>query len=190
MPKRPARSILFLSCTGEERGLLGSEYFARFPTVPAGSMVADFNADMVLALGPVRDVVALGAEHSSLGPLVRAAAAKLGLETSPDPEPKQVKFIRSDQYSFVRQGIPALDVEAGLKDEKGRTDEYAARRKAWVATRYHAPKDEWDPTYDYEGIAQVARVELLAGYAVATAPERPAWNKDDPLARMTQSQSK
>jgi Zn-dependent M28 family amino/carboxypeptidase len=184
MPKRPARSILFLSCTGEERGLLGSEYFARFPTVAAGSIVADLNDDMVLALAPAHDVTALGGEHSSLGPLVDAAARALGLHTSPDPEPKQVKFIRSDQYSFVRQGIPAIDVELGLKDDKGQTADYAARRKAWVATRYHAPKDEWDPSYDYEAMAQVARIDLLVGYWVANAQQRPTWNQGDLLGRM------
>lgn len=184
LPRRPARSILLLSCTGEERGLLGSDYFARFPTVPAGSMVADFNDDMVLSLGPVHDVVALGAEHSSLGALVVAAAGKLGLQTSPDPEPKQNHFVRSDQYSFVRQGIPSIVVGAGLKDDHGRNEAYAALRKEWIARRYHGPKDEWDPSYDYETLAQVARVELLAGLEVANAPERPAWNKDDLLGRM------
>jgi Zn-dependent M28 family amino/carboxypeptidase len=184
LPKRPARSILFLSCTGEERGLLGSDYFARYPTVPAGSIVADFNDDMVLALGPVHDVVALGAEHSSLGPLVASAAKALGLETSPDPEPKQIHFIRSDQYSFVRQGIPSIVVTAGLKDEQGRTEAYAAKRKEWIATRYHSPQDQWEPGYDYEGMAQVARVELLAGFAVANAAERPSWSQGDLLGRM------
>jgi Zn-dependent M28 family amino/carboxypeptidase len=183
LPKRPARSILFLLCTGEERGLLGSDYFARFPTVTPGSIVADFNDDMVLALGPVNDVVALGAEHSSLGPLVERAASSLGLAVSPDPEPKQVHFVRSDQYSFVERGIPSVVVEAGLKDAEGHTDAYAAKRKAWISARYHAPKDEWDPTYDYEGMAKVARVELLAGYAVANATERPSWVPGDLLAR-------
>jgi Zn-dependent M28 family amino/carboxypeptidase len=184
LPKRPARSILFLSCTGEERGLLGSDYFARNPTVPAGSIVADFNDDMVLALAPVHDVVALGAEHSSLGPIVLAAAGSLGLATSPDPEPKQVHFIRSDQYSFVKRGIPSVMVTAGLQDDQGHTESLMAKRKAWIATRYHAPKDEWDPTYDYEGMARVARVELLAGFAVANAAERPTWSKGDLLGRM------
>jgi len=183
-PKRPARSILFLSCTGEERGLLGSDYFARYPTVPAGSIIADFNDDMVVAQGPVHDVVALGAEHSSLGPLVQAAAGALGLATSPDPEPKQVHFIRSDQYSFVRRGIPSIVVGAGLKDDQGHTEAYAAKRKAWIATHYHSPQDQWEPGYDYEGMANVARVELLAGFAAANAPERPTWSKGDVLGRL------
>jgi Zn-dependent M28 family amino/carboxypeptidase len=183
-PKRPARSILFLLCTGEERGELGSDYFAQFPTVPSGSIVADFNDDMVLSLGPVHDVVSLGAEHSSLGPLVTAAAATLGLKTSPDPEPQQINFIRSDQYSFVRQGIPSVVVCPGLQDAQGRTEDYAQRRKTWMATRYHAPQDEWDPGYDYEGMAQVARVELLGGLAVANAAQRPSWNDNDVLGRM------
>jgi len=184
MPTRPARSILFLSCTGEERGLLGSDYFARFPTVPAGSIVADFNNDMGLSLAPVHDVVALGAEHSSLGALVQTAAASMGLKVSADPEPKQNHFIRSDQYSFVRQGVPSVVVEPGLLDDQGRTETYAAQRKNWIATRYHAPGDQWDPSYDYDGMAKVARVELLAGLDVANGADRPAWKKDDMLARL------
>jgi Zn-dependent M28 family amino/carboxypeptidase len=150
--------------------------------VPAGSIVADFNDDMVLGLAPLHDVVALGAEHSTLGPLAVDAAKSLGLETSPDPAPKQLIFIRSDQYSFVRQGIPSLVVGPGLKDDQGHTEAYAAKQKGWISTRYHAPKDEWDPTYNYEAMAQVARVELLAGLAVANAVERPTWVKGDILA--------
>jgi len=184
LSKRPARSILFLSCSGEERGLLGSDYFARYPTVPPGSIVADFNDDMVLALAPVYDVVALGAEHSSLGPLVQTAASALGLTVSPDPEPKQVLFVRSDQYSFVKQGIPSVMVEAGLKDDQGHTEAYAAKRKAWIATHYHSPQDQWEPGYDYEGMAKVARVELLAGYAAANGEARPTWSKGDLLGRL------
>jgi hypothetical protein len=184
MAARPARSILFLSCTGEERGLLGSEYFARFPTVPKGSIVADFNIDMVMAFGPVHDVVPIGAERSSLAPVVAAAAKSLGLDVSPDPEPKQAVFVRSDQFSFVREGIPSVFVNAGLKDEKGNTDARRSKFKQWIATKYHAPKDEWDPNYDYEGMAQVARVEWLAGITVADTPARPVWNPGDFLGKM------
>jgi len=188
LPKRPARSILFLSCTGEERGLLGSEYFALNPTVPAGSIVADLNSDMILALGPqLRDVVVLGGDHSSLGPIAEASAKSLGLVTSPDPEPKQVHFVRSDQYSFVAVGIPSLNVEAGLKDENGHTEPAAARREAWIAAKYHAPKDEWDPSYDYEGMAQVARIDFLVGLDVANSPTRPTWNKDDLLVKLVET---
>ncbi len=99
-PQRPARSILFLAVTGEERGLLGSEYFARNPTVPASSLVADINIDMIVAQHPLLDVVALGAEHSTLSEPVREAASALHRALSPDPQPKQMSFIRSDQYSF------------------------------------------------------------------------------------------
>jgi len=106
-----------------------------------------------------------------------------GLTTSPDPEPDQFLFTRSDQWSFVRQGIPSVDVRVGQKDGNGRTEDYAARKKAWLKTHRHTPKDEWEPGYDYESLAQVARVELLAGFAVASAAERPSWNKDDLLGR-------
>jgi Zn-dependent M28 family amino/carboxypeptidase len=96
LPVRPARSVLFVAVTAEERGLLGSEYFARHPTVPRGSLVADVNIDTILALHPLHDVVALGADHSSIASDVAAAAAALRLGVTPDPEPKQVIFIRAD----------------------------------------------------------------------------------------------
>jgi hypothetical protein len=178
-PKHPARSVVFIAVTGEERGLLGSDYFARYPTAAAGTIVADFNDDMVLGLAPLHDVVALGVDDSSLGPLTRAAAASLGLAMAPDPEPTQLHFIRSDQYSFIHEGIPAIVVGPGLKDEQGHTEANLAKRHQWIATRYHSPADQWDPSYDYEAMAQVARVELLAGFAAANSPERPAWAPGD-----------
>jgi hypothetical protein len=84
----------------------------------------------------------------------------------------------------VKQGIPAVVVKEGFKDAQGATEAYAARRKEWIAKRYHAPQDQWEAGYDYEGMAQVARVELLAGYAVANAAERPVWRERDVLGRL------
>jgi Zn-dependent M28 family amino/carboxypeptidase len=183
LPQRPARSILFLAVTGEERGLLGSEYFARNPTVPASSLVADINIDMIVALHPLLDVVALGGEHSTLSEPVREAASALHLALSPDPQPKQMSFIRSDQYSFVKQGVPSIKIGPGELDAAGDREANIALRKRWVATRYHSPKDEWDPTYDYEAMAQVARVDFLIGLSVANRAERPHWNAGDFFAR-------
>ncbi len=101
--------------TAEEKGLLGAEYFASHPTVPARSMVADLNMDMFLTLYPLRDVVAFGGEHSSLGDVVGEMATRLGLELAPDPFPEEVIFIRSDHFPFVTKGIPAVMLSSGLK---------------------------------------------------------------------------
>ncbi|GAC1536179.1 MAG: M20/M25/M40 family metallo-hydrolase [Myxococcales bacterium] len=183
LPRRPARSILFLTVTGEERGLLGSEYFARYPTVPAASLVADINIDMIVAQHPLADVVGLGAEHSTLAGPVREAAAALHLALSPDPQPRQMSFIRSDQYSFVKQGVPSIFIGPGQQDETGAREANIALRKQWTATRYHSPKDKWDPAYDYEAMAQVARVDFLTGLTVANQVWRPRWNEGDFFAR-------
>jgi Zn-dependent M28 family amino/carboxypeptidase len=183
LPQRPARSILFCFVTGEERGLLGSEYFARHPTIPAASMVANLNVDMLMSLRPLHDVIALGIEHSTLERHVREAASALGVALSPDPQPRLVSFIRSDQYSFVRRGVPAVVVRPGLKDAAGDTAQGLAAFRDWIKNRYHSPKDEWDPRYDYEAMAGVVRLNLLVGLSVARAPERPRWHPGDFFAR-------
>jgi Zn-dependent M28 family amino/carboxypeptidase len=105
---KPARSILFVAVTSEENGLLGSRYFAAHPTVPAGSIVANINTDMFLPLFPLKTLMVLGLDESDLGRDIRATAKELGLGVQADPEPQRNRFVRSDQYSFIRAGIPAL----------------------------------------------------------------------------------
>ena len=107
-PTRPKRSILFIATTGEEKGLLGSDFFATNPTVAIESIVANVNMDMVMFLWRAQDVVAFGAEHSTLIEIVRRATEKVGMELSPDPFPERGYFTRSDQFPFVQQGILAI----------------------------------------------------------------------------------
>ena len=175
---RPRRSILFLSVTGEEEGLLGSDYFAHYPTVPKDGLVADINIDGAALLWPIEDVVARGAEHSTLDAAVRQAADRLKLDVSPDPHPESVLFIRSDQYSFVKQGIPSLFLSSGKKssDPKINPEEI---RKIFLATRYHKPQDDMNQPFDFESGAKFARYSYLLGYIVAQQKERPAWNTSD-----------
>lgn len=179
LPSRPARSILFLTVTGEERGLLGSDYFMHYPPMPPSAIAADLNTDMIVSLAPLYDVVGLGAEHSTIEQHLRAAAEEMKLTLSPDSEPKQVHFVRSDQYSFVRQGVPALYLEPGMRDAQGQIAANQAKRKQWIATRYHSPKDKWDASYDYEAMAQIVRLNFLVGLSIANAAERPHWNQGD-----------
>ncbi|HKV04697.1 MAG TPA: M28 family peptidase [Candidatus Acidoferrales bacterium] len=178
MKPRPRRSILFVSVTGEEEGLLGSDYFAHFPTVAKDSLVADINIDGAPLLWPIEDLVARGAEHSKLDLPVHEAAARLNLEISPDPHPEQVLFIRSDQYSFVKQGIPSLFLSAGQKssDPKIKPEEI---RRAWLATRYHKPQDDMNQPFDFESGSRFARYSFLVGYQIAQQNLRPAWNTGD-----------
>jgi hypothetical protein len=179
MKTRPGRSILFLSVTGEEAGLLGSDYFAHYPTVNKSSVVANVNMDEDLMLWPLRDIVAFGAEHSSLDAVVRKAAARMHLNESPDPNPEEVIFIRSDQYSFVKQGVPAIFPVPGFKsdDPKIKPREIF---KNWEQTRYHQPQDDMDqPGLDFDAAAKYARFVFLCGLLITEDSQRPTWNKGD-----------
>ena len=179
MSPRPKRSVLFVAVSGEEEGLLGSDYFAHYPTVPKQSMVANINVDEVLMLWPMQDVMAFGAEHSSLGDVIQKAADQMHVTVSPDPMPEEVIFIRSDQYSFVKQGIPAVMPSPGFK-----SDNPAIKPMKifgfWEETRYHQPQDDIDqPGLDFEAAAKFARFAFLCGYLVTKDPQRPTWNKSD-----------
>jgi hypothetical protein len=179
LPQPPRRSVLFVFVTGEEMGLLGSDYFAHFPTVPLKSIVANVNIDGAPgSFFPMKDVVALGAEHSTLGDEVASAAKQMGYDLSPDPMPEEVSFIRSDQYSFVLQGVPAVDVEDGVKSTDPKIDGLAVIKK-WLVTRYHTPLDNMEQPIDFDSTAKGAVMNFLVGYQVAQHDAAPTWNKGD-----------
>jgi hypothetical protein len=179
MKTRPRRSILFVSVTGEEAGLLGSDYFVNYPTVPKKAIVANVNMDEDLMLWPLQDIVAFGAEHSSLDAVVKKAAARMQLGQSPDPMPQEVVFIRSDQYSFVKQGIPAVFPVPGFKSTDVNIDPMEIF-KNWEKTRYHHPQDDIDqPGLDFNAAAKYARFVFLCGYLITEDSQRPVWNKGD-----------
>jgi Zn-dependent M28 family amino/carboxypeptidase len=179
----PKRSVLFLLVTGEEKGLMGSKYFAAHPTVPKEALVADLNLDMFLPLTPLTHLVAYGAEESTLAaPLQRLADAR-GVKVLPDPEPNRMIFVRSDQYSFIRQGVPSLSFKFGFP--KGTAQERLQKR--WYRERYHGPADDLSQPVSKEGAAKF--VQLLADLtrAVADAPERPRWNDASFFKRFAQA---
>ncbi len=179
MNPRPRRSILFVSVTAEEAGLLGSDYFAHYPTVEKSSIVADVNIDEVPMLWPVQDIVAFGAEHSTLGAVIGKAAHRMQLGQSPDPVPQAVAFIRSDQYSFVKQGIPAVMPTLGFNSSDPNIKPFALFMK-WEQTRYHQPTDDMDqPGLDFNAAATFARFAFLCGYLITEDANRPTWNKGD-----------
>jgi Zn-dependent M28 family amino/carboxypeptidase len=176
---KPRRSVLFVLMTGEEMGLIGSAYFAKYPTVPKAALVADINTDMPTLIAPLLAVVPLGADHSSLIQPVRAAAEYLKLSIEPDPEPAQNRFIRSDQYSFVVQGVPALHIKYGNKTADGKNN-LSETVQQWRAATYHKQQDNFEGgTFDWAAGAQYARLNFLIGYQVAQSPARPTWNKND-----------
>ncbi len=179
MNPHPKRSILFVAVTGEEAGLLGSDYFASFPTVPKESIVANVNMDEDQMLWPLEDIIPFGAEHSSLENVAKRAAARLHLDLSPDPMPQEVIFIRSDQYSFVKQGIPALYPTPGIKSDNPNIKP-AEIFQNWEATRYHQPSDDMQqPGLDFAQAVKYADFIFLSGWYITQDPARPTWNPHD-----------
>jgi len=175
----PRRSVLFVFVTGEEMGLLGSDYFAHNPTVPLKSIVANVNMDGAPGqFYAMKDVVPLGSEHSTLGDDVAAASKVLDYEVSPDPMPEENNFIRSDQYSFVLQGVPAVDVTDGVHSTDPAIDGFAYQKK-WLTTRYHTPLDSMDQPINFDEMAKGAVLNFLIGYRVAQHNQAPDWNKGD-----------
>jgi Zn-dependent M28 family amino/carboxypeptidase len=179
---KPKRSILFLAVTAEEKGELGSRYFAAHPTVPAASIVADFTLDQFLPLYPLKVIEVQGLTESSLGDEVRAAARSLGVDVQTDREPEQNRFIRSDQYSFIRNGIPSLAFKFGY--EAGSPDEKI--RREWVRDRYHKPSDDLSQPVDQAAAALFNHVIANLIERVADDPARPHWNSDSFFKRFAQ----
>ncbi|QSQ26069.1 M20/M25/M40 family metallo-hydrolase [Pyxidicoccus parkwayensis] len=180
---KPKRSVLFALVTGEEKGLLGSKYLTARPPVPTTSMVANFNLDMFLPLFPLTRLMALGQEESSLGMALQQVAAARGVTLMPDPEPNQMRFIRSDQYSFILKGVPALAFKFGF--DKDTPEE--KRFKAWYTERYHAPSDDLSQPMDKEGAASFVQILADLARSVADAPEPPRWNADSFFRRFDTS---
>ena len=178
LKEKPKRTMLFAFMTGEELGLLGSAAFAASPTVPKPAIVADINMDMPTIIAPLLSVVALGAPHSTLIGPVRRACAYMAIDLENDPEPEQNRFIRSDQYSFVTAGIPALHLKYGNKTADGRNN-LSEEVQKWRAVTYHKPQDDINGRFDFEAGKKYVQLCFLIGYQVAQNPARPQWNRGD-----------
>lgn len=175
---RPKRSILFVAVTGEEKGLLGADYFATNPTVPRGSMVANVNLDMPLLTYDFKNVMAFGAEHSTLKGTATRALRKMGMDLIPDPWPELGLFTRSDHYMFVRQGIPSIFLATGMGSAN--KDENPARLWGeFLSKRYHQPNDDLTQPINFDAAARFAQLNYSIAREIADAPVRPGWNKDD-----------
>lgn len=169
----PKRSILIVALTAEEKGLLGADYFAHFPPVGQGEMVANVNLDMPVMLHDFTDVVAFGAERSSIGPIMKAALEETGIALSPDPIPQLGIFTRSDHYRFVEKGVPSIFLWPGFAN--------GGEEKFWEFYRnhYHRPSDDFSQPILYDSLVRFTDVNYVIARALATAPERPSWNEGD-----------
>ena len=171
-PTRPARSIVFLAVTGEEKGLLGSRYFVAHPTIPRATMVANVNTDMFLPLFPLKTLMVLGLDESDLGDDIRAAAQQVGVGVQTDPEPQRNRFVRSDQYSFIKAGIPALAMKVGYEPNSPE----AGIAANWTAERYHAPSDDLNQPVDQSAAATYVEVVRDLAARIANRTDKPKWN--------------
>ena len=178
MPEKPKRSVLFVVVTGEEKGLLGSSYFANNPTVPVMQMVANVNLDMPLILYPFADVIAFGSTHSTLGGIVESAANKIDISLSPDPMPEQALFTRSDHYSFVKAGIPSVFLMTGFKSKDPEIDG-GKMFGDFLKNHYHQHSDQIDLPIRWDAAASFAEVNMMIGVEIANGENRPVWNEGD-----------
>jgi len=170
--QRPRRSVLFLAVTAEEKGLLGAQYYAQNPTV-TGVMVANVNLDMPILTYDFLDVVAFGAERSTLGPAVRRAAERTGVALSPDPLPEEGLFTRSDHFRFVEVGVPSTFLMTGFQNGG------EAKFRGYLRDCYHKPCDDLSQGIDYAAGAKFAKINYEIARELADADERPRWNKGD-----------
>jgi Zn-dependent M28 family amino/carboxypeptidase len=169
----PSRSVLFISATAEEKGLLGAEYFASSPTVPAASIVSMIDLDMPVLTYDFTDVVAYGAQHSTVARFVAAAAEEMGVELAPDPTPEETIFVRSDHYAFVQKGVPAIMLSTGPGGEG------KAAWESFLQNNYHQPSDDMALPIHWPQGARFAELNWRVMESIANADEAPRWYKGD-----------
>ncbi len=169
--------------TAEEKGLLGSDYFAHYPVKAAGRMVANVNLDMPVFMAASSDIVAFGSENSTLDAVVRKAVAEFGYTLSPDPMPEQNIFVRSDQYSLVKQGIPAVYLMPGFtaKDPAVNGQQVFG---GFLASHYHKPTDDLSLPMDLPAVERFTRANLAVARAIADDPVDPAWKPGNFFGKM------
>ena len=174
-PEALRRSILLVLVTGEEKGLLGSKYFSAHPTVPPKSIVADFNVDMFLPIVPLKVLTVEGLNESDLGDRAREVAESLGVKVQPDPEPLRNLFVRSDQYNFIRHGVPSVAMSVAPDPD---SPEQKKLFKDWLTYRYHAPSDDVNQPVDLAAAAKYEEIVRALLIDVANGDHRPQWKSD------------
>jgi Zn-dependent M28 family amino/carboxypeptidase len=175
LPTPPKRTILFLAVTAEEKGLLGSKYYAEHPLYPLEKTLADINIDGINQWGRTKDITVIGLGNSTLDDIAQQVASIQGRTLSPDPEPEKGSFYRSDHFEFAKQGVPALDTGAGT-NYIGKPPDYGKqKRDDYTAHDYHKPSDEIKPDWDLSGAIEDAQLLFMVGYNVAQGDKYPEW---------------
>jgi Zn-dependent M28 family amino/carboxypeptidase len=175
MQPPPRRSILFLSVTAEEKGLLGSQYYSEHPLYPLSKTLAEINMDGINVLGRTRDIEIIGLGQSTLDDEVKAVAAEQGRVVKPDAEPEKGFYFRSDHFNFAKQGVPALDPNSGV-EFIGKPEGWGLQmRHKYTTEDYHKPSDKIKPYWDLSGAAEDLRLLGEVGYRVANGKTFPVW---------------
>ncbi len=181
--QKPLRSSLFLFPTAEEQGLFGAEWYTKHPVVPLEKTAGNVNLDSVNILGETTDFVPLGAERSTLKAVVESVAREKGLTVSPDPRPEQGSFYRSDHFPFAKVGVPSISLKEG-RNYLGRPAGWGEQQfKAYNTAHYHQPSDEYNDSWDFSGMIQMAEIALAIGQKIADMNQMPRFNPDDEFAK-------
>jgi Zn-dependent M28 family amino/carboxypeptidase len=176
--KRPQRSVVFMAVTAEEKGLLGSEYYAANPLYPLGKTAGMINTDVMGVLGPARDFSARGNQKFGLLDMLIAEGAKRGRRFTPDPRAAAGSFYRSDHFTMAKAGVPALTFTPGEDLLKGGVPRARAWNDYYTAKMYHQPADEYSPDWDFSGMAQDAALLHAVGLRLANSKDWPNWSED------------
>jgi Zn-dependent M28 family amino/carboxypeptidase len=190
MKPAPRRSILFLSVTAEEQGLLGSQYYSVTPLYPLARTLANLNMDVLNTWGPTHDLIVVGLGASELDDYAQVAAEEQGRVLRPDAEPEKGFYYRSDHFNFAKQGVPAFDPEPGIEFIGKPADFGIQKREEFTANDYHKPSDEIKPGWDLSGAVQDLRLFLTMGYRVAQADRYPEWRPGNEFRATREAQLK
>ena len=182
--QKPARSIYFVFTTAEESGLLGAEYFAQHPIMPMNQVAANINVDGINYLGRTSDLVLLGADRSSLGPMAQALAKERGRTIGEDQHPERGYFFRSDHFPLAKAGVPALSISEPRDFLGPNAAELKKKQEAYNTTDYHQPSDEFDPKWDFAGAVEDLRFLTELAWRIAAQQQMPAYNEGDQFAQV------
>ncbi len=179
---KPPRSMYFVLTTAEESGLLGAEYLAQHPVIPMAQVAANVNIDGINYLGPTRDIVLLGADRSTLGPMARALATERGRVIGEDQHPERGYFFRSDHFPFAKGGVPALSISEPREFLGANAEELKKKQEAYNSTDYHQPSDEYDPSWNFAGAVDDLKFLAQLAWRVAAQEQMPRYNEGDQFA--------
>jgi Zn-dependent M28 family amino/carboxypeptidase len=184
--QKPARSMYFVFTTAEESGLLGAEYFAQHPVMPMDQIVANINIDGINYLGPTRDLVLLGADRSTLGPIAETLAEERGRTIGQDQHPERGYFFRSDHFPLAKAGVPALSISEPRDFTGANAEALKTRQEAYNATDYHQPSDEYDPSWSFAGAVDDLKFLAQLAWRIASQNEMPRYNQGDQFLNVRQ----